>query len=317
MFSERSHLRREFGDDGPRFFAWFAGVVAGVYVLQAVLLIWFHNDALLRLSVLSGNNLRAGRFWTPLTYALFHHSPLHLLLNLGGAYILLRNLEDQVSRAHLFALSVATALGGAALWLAFHFGHYGNVLGASSIIMGYLTVYVCLGPREPLWPIPWPRYWLLLALGGFDVLGLLTRELPLGLENYPVSHSAHVGGVVAGWLYHRLVLTETRLRLPAFLRRASAVEPPAWQSKANAWRGAAYTVNLDPAPGQSTAPGNRAPSAASSATTPAPSSFTGSPEELRAEVDRILDKINLHGFGALTEAEKRVLDEARQQLSHR
>ena len=34
-----------------------------------------------------------------------------------------------------------------------------------------------------------------------------------------------------------------------------------------------------------------------------------------AEVDRILDKINSHGFGALTEGEKRILDEAKDLLS--
>jgi hypothetical protein len=32
-------------------------------------------------------------------------------------------------------------------------------------------------------------------------------------------------------------------------------------------------------------------------------------------VDRILDKINSDGFGALTEAEKRLLDEAKDLLS--
>jgi hypothetical protein len=36
---------------------------------------------------------------------------------------------------------------------------------------------------------------------------------------------------------------------------------------------------------------------------------------LRAEVDRILDKINSEGFGALTAEEKRLLDEARDLLS--
>jgi hypothetical protein len=40
-------------------------------------------------------------------------------------------------------------------------------------------------------------------------------------------------------------------------------------------------------------------------------------DDLRAEVDRILDKINSEGFGALTEEEKRLLDEARELLSRR
>ena len=38
-------------------------------------------------------------------------------------------------------------------------------------------------------------------------------------------------------------------------------------------------------------------------------------ETLRAEVDRVLDKINSQGFGALTEEEKRLLDEAKDLLS--
>ena len=40
-------------------------------------------------------------------------------------------------------------------------------------------------------------------------------------------------------------------------------------------------------------------------------------DDLRAEVDRILDKINSEGFGALTDEEKRLLDEARDLLSRR
>ena len=43
----------------------------------------------------------------------------------------------------------------------------------------------------------------------------------------------------------------------------------------------------------------------------------GNRENLRAEVDRILDKINSQGFGALTAEEKRILDEARDLLSRR
>ncbi len=40
-------------------------------------------------------------------------------------------------------------------------------------------------------------------------------------------------------------------------------------------------------------------------------------EDLRIEVDRILDKINSEGFGALTAQEKRLLDDAREALGRR
>ena len=37
-------------------------------------------------------------------------------------------------------------------------------------------------------------------------------------------------------------------------------------------------------------------------------------DDLQAEVDRILDKINLSGFGSLTEEEKNTLDRAKEIL---
>ena len=39
--------------------------------------------------------------------------------------------------------------------------------------------------------------------------------------------------------------------------------------------------------------------------------------DLRAEVDRILDKINSQGFGSLTDEEKRCLDQAKDLLNRR
>jgi hypothetical protein len=40
----------------------------------------------------------------------------------------------------------------------------------------------------------------------------------------------------------------------------------------------------------------------------------GSKDHLQKEVDRILDKINDHGFGSLTMEEKRTLDQAKDVL---
>ena len=57
--------------------------------------------------------------------------------------------------------------------------------------------------------------------------------------------------------------------------------------------------------------------ARSPAPAPAFSVNVGDRGHLRAEVDRILDKINSDGFGALTPEEKHLLDEARDLLSRR
>jgi hypothetical protein len=69
--------------------------------------------------------------------------------------------------------------------------------------------------------------------------------------------------------------------------RRPAVELPGWIRKKNTPQGTghAYRINLSER------------------------------ESLKAEVDRILDKINTSGFGSLTAEEKRTLDAARTILS--
>jgi hypothetical protein len=131
------------------------------------------------------------------------------------------------------------------------------------------------------------------ALVGFALFGLLFHEIP-GTPlpfDIVIASSAHLGGMLTGFLYYRFA-HEARwmigspdradIELPRWMKRtrkAPAVPPPA----------PAYHVNVEPA----------------------------TREDIRAEVDRILDKINSHGFGSLTPEEKRVLDDAKDLLSRR
>ena len=99
----------------------------------------------------------------------------------------------------------------------------------------------------------------------------------------PLPATAVSGGMAAGWLYFRFV-HNAQWRLSC---RRPAIELPRWMK--------------------------RAPRAGAAA--PAAQVNLTNRETLKAEVDRILDKINSEGFGALTEEEKRLLDEARDLLS--
>jgi len=93
--------------------------------------------------------------------------------------------------------------------------------------------------------------------------------------------------MAAGWLYFRFVHSAPPWR--ETLGQRASIELPRWMKRAppGAAPRPAYRVNI------------------------------GSREDLRAEVDRILDKINSQGFGALTPDEKRLLDEAKDSLSRR
>jgi hypothetical protein len=91
--------------------------------------------------------------------------------------------------------------------------------------------------------------------------------------------------MAAGWIYFRY-LHESSWRLPW---RKTEVEPPGWVQK--------KAPTSTPAPAFSLNLSNR--------------------DDLRVEVDRILDKINSQGFGALTTGEKKILDDAKDLLSRR
>ena len=99
----------------------------------------------------------------------------------------------------------------------------------------------------------------------------------------------HLGGMLAGYLYYRFV-HDGRW----FTSQDSVeVELPRWMKRA---KGAAPTPTKVQEPA-ALAPATRG--------------------DIRAEVDRILDKINSEGFAALSAEERRVLDDAKALLSRR
>ena len=129
-----------------------------------------------------------------------------------------------------------------------------------------------------------PKYfcwgWVALDLFGFLFYEMGGRRSPLWN-----GHAADLAAALAAYAYYRISrraeahggFSTSDIDLPRWLRR----------QKKSSVRPPVYKVNLS----------NRG--------------------DLRAEVDRILDKINSEGFGALTAEEKRLLDEARDLLSRR
>jgi hypothetical protein len=121
-----------------------------------------------------------------------------------------------------------------------------------------------------------------------DLFGLLFYELRGVPSPFWNGHAANLGAMAVAVSFY--FLHERYLKYGGFTPAAArpAIELPHWLRKTpRAAKPPAYHVNLS----------NR--------------------DNLRAEVDRILDKINSEGFGALTADEKRVLDEAKDLLSRR
>jgi len=246
-----------------------------------------------QLFALSIEGLKSGRVWTLFSYSFLHDTGglilLHLLFNCLGLWFLGRELLPLLGSRRFVALWFgAIALGGS-LWAATNWRTGGEVIGASAGVAGLLVAYGCIHPNQRMTlllffiPVTVVAKYLVLTALVIDLLGFVIFEVFGRISPLGWAHSAHLGGMAAGWLYFRYVHVRewktpdahTEMELPKWFKRtkAAAIPPPV------------FKVNLT------------------------------SREDLKAEVDRILDKINSEGFGSLTASEKQVLDDARDVLS--
>jgi len=298
MLSDRHYMRDSYEpsrNGGVSVMAWLLSAIIAGFILQNVFLRWFNAGQFFdSFFALSPYGIATGKVWTLLTYG-FLHDPrnlLHILANVLAIYFLGRELIPLLGTRRFVGVYLAAVVTGGLLWLATNWQAQGLVVGASAAACGLLIIYAGFFPHRPITfllffilPVTLkPKHiaitLLLLDLAGFAFYEVLGAASPFG-----VAHSAHLGGMLAGWVYFRYV--HDRAWSFAWARR-----------QANASRRAA-AVDFD------------------ADETDDPADLPPSSRNLRAEVDRILDKINSEGFGALTPEEKRLLDSAKDLLSRR
>ncbi len=277
-------------------------VVVG-FVLQAIVSSWVPGGAAFLFDhvVLSLANIRAFEIWTLLTYPLIEAridgwSVISVVFNAIMIHMFARIVVPLIGRRGFWTLVAGAVLVGATLTLGTSAlrGGSGFAVSASVIVLALLTVFACIHPDRPIsfllaFVIPVtikPKY-LAWFIAGLAVFGFIFFELQG--DRFATPPSNLLGGMLAGYLYHRFVFQ----RGTVFPSATPSIEMPAWMKRkkkvAVAVTTSNYKVNVSSA----------------------------SPADIRAEVDRILDKINSKGFGALTAEERRVLDEARDTLNKR
>jgi membrane associated rhomboid family serine protease len=225
------------------------------------------------------------RPWSLLTYAFLHGSFLHLLGNMFGLFIFGPPVEQHYGSRVFLRLYVLAALGGPSLSLLFlPLAGSAPIIGASAAVFGVMLAFVLVWPDAPIFvfplPVPVKARWLVIAMAAMAlVFGLSGAQRG-------VAHFAHLGGFAAAWLY---------LRGAARFARARSVRP--------AERAPAVLVR----PTGADAARRGAPRRSASPSRPGDAA-------VRAEVDRVLDKISLHGLESLTPDERRFLDEMSQRF---
>lgn len=285
--------------------AWVVGVLVAFFILNLIqesagadLLGW----AMLRES--------SPMAWQWLTHGLLHDGFWHLL----GNCLILWWTGAIVEREHgpraLLATLAAGTLFGALAWALTGLGgdRSGLLVGVSSGVYALMLVALLdkLDHQITLLlffflPVTLKVRWLLIAITLFTVLGWAFAELP-GRHAWPqwhaawndsIAHSAHLGGLVLGWLAYRR-LNQTNLRIQDAQGYVNTSEP----EDAGAIARDAYAAEEN-----SSGRNHEAKSPASLTKTQA-----------RAELDTLLDKISAGGFGSLTAGEKRRLEELSARL---
>ena len=297
MFSERSYLRDDYPRERTSVLTWLLCSLGAGFVIQLVAdSPWFARSGGLNSQLaLSIYNLHAGRVWTLFTHSFLHASLLHLIGNLLMLYFLGRELLPALGARRFLGLFFGASIVGGLAWSLVHWwGLGGSHIGATAAVDALLIVFACFYPNQQIdfllffiLPVSVKPKHLAFIVLAVDLFGLVLYEIP-GARlpfDYAAANSAHLGGMAAGWIYYRF-LHNAQWRWPS---RSADIALPRWLKRTAKTAPAAETAQLNLV--------NR--------------------HDLRAEVDRILDKINSQGFGALTPAEKRVLDEAKDLLSRR
>jgi membrane associated rhomboid family serine protease len=285
--------------------AWVVGTLVAFFILNLIqesagadLLGW----AMLRES--------SPMAWQWLTHGLLHDGFWHLL----GNGLILWWTGAIVEREHgpraLLATLAAGTLFGAFAWALTGLGgdRSGLLVGISSGVYALMLVALLdkLDHQITLLlffflPVTLKVRWLLIAITLFTVLGWAFAELP-GRHAWPqwhaawddsIAHSAHLGGLVLGWLAYRR-LNQTNLRV----QDAQGYVNTSDSDDASAIARDAYAAEEI-----SSGTNNEAKS---------PANLTKG--QARAELDTLLDKISAGGFGSLTVGEKRRLEELSARL---
>ena len=295
MLSDRPYMRSGYPRETTSALTWILCATMAGAVLQFA----FHqlgNDSVLRLLALSLVGIQDWQLWTLVSYALLHDGLLHLLVNGLMLYLLGREVAPLLGSARFLQFYLFAAALGAGAWLLLNVLGDGSgfLIGSSACVIATLIFFACVYPEReitflvffilPVTLKPKVFAWILV---GLECAGLALCEVPGAAFPTSIAHSAHLGGALAAWLFYRFVYAAGGLD-----RVAPTIELPHWFRR----RKADAVGPASPRPSQPEEP---------------------APRDLRAEVDRILDKINAHGFGALTENEKRVLDDAKEMLSRR
>ena len=226
--------------------------------------------------------------WTLVTYMFVHGGFLHLAFNMLMLFFFGPPVENRLGGTAFIRFYLVCGLGGPLLAFAMSLlMPVAPFVGASAAVFGVALAFAMHWPDARIFifplPFPVPVKFLVGLLVAMDLVPLV-----FGVDD-GVAHLAHLGGLLAGFLYLRAQHWLTQSARPA----GSGTSP--------------VRVLVPQRPSEERA--------AESAPPREPRAPTQ--EELSDEVDRVLDKISEGGLSSLTVAERKFLHEFSRRMRRR
>jgi membrane associated rhomboid family serine protease len=219
------------------------------------------------------------RPWGPLTYMFLHGDLWHLFGNMLFLFFFGPPLEARWGEREFLRYYLVCGLGGVALSFVFM---PATIVGASAAVFGVMLAFAMNWPNAPIYVFgifPVQAKYLVAFFGVVALLGATDSTPGSG-----VAHLAHLGGLVAGFVYLKADFRTRRvaegLQRAARKKRRLAIVPGEEHEEERA------------RPSRSQPHGQRRED-----------------EALYDQVDAVLDKISAHGMSSLTAAELKLLDE--------
>ena len=159
--------------------------------------------------------------WQPVTYMFLHAGIFHILFNMLALWMFGVELERMWGSRYFVQYYFICGVGAAvtSVLLSFVPGSFGQQLyysltiGASGAVYGVLLAYALYFPTRPIYMyfvFPIPARYFVAIIGAISLLSSMSG--PGG----GVAHTAHLGGLVAGYLYLKggriHVLSEVKYR---------------------------------------------------------------------------------------------------------
>jgi membrane associated rhomboid family serine protease len=143
--------------------------------------------------------------WELVTYMFLHGGVFHILFNMLALWMIGVELERMWGTKYFTQYYFVTGVGAGVAQvllgiLPFAFAqqfYYAATIGASGASYGLLLAYAMYFPNRPMYLyflFPLPAKYFVMILGAIAFLGAAG-------ESGGVAHTAHLGGLVAGYLY--------------------------------------------------------------------------------------------------------------------